>query len=269
MDVRKSLIHRNRAHMAGAACRPGSCQERSRWARLTRWSRCRGCCGIPAQFTGWPVRPGGGPAAGGVRPERACPGGAGGAGRGKLAQQFTHPLALLLAVAAVLAWASGTPRLGAAIVVGDRAQRGVRIRPGDAGRAGRGGAGGVPARRMPGCSGTASGRRPRPGQLVPGDVLLVEEGDRVCGRAADDRHGRGGPVHADRRVGPGRPVRRRGRRPGAAAAGRRCRVQRHDLHRRRGQRFLRRRDDMLRGGARLAVPRRVHASRMVRLMVPP
>jgi len=34
----------------------------------------------------------------------------------ELARQFTHPLALLLSLAAVLAWASGTPRLGIAIV---------------------------------------------------------------------------------------------------------------------------------------------------------
>jgi magnesium-transporting ATPase (P-type) len=34
---------------------------------------------------------------------------------GELARQFTHPLALLLAAAAVLAWASGTPRLTVAI----------------------------------------------------------------------------------------------------------------------------------------------------------
>jgi len=32
------------------------------------------------------------------------------AGPGELARQFTHPLALLLAAAAVLAWVSGTPR---------------------------------------------------------------------------------------------------------------------------------------------------------------
>jgi magnesium-transporting ATPase (P-type) len=36
-------------------------------------------------------------------------------GPNELARQFTHPLALLLAVAAVLAWASGTPRLAIAI----------------------------------------------------------------------------------------------------------------------------------------------------------
>jgi Cation transporter/ATPase, N-terminus len=35
---------------------------------------------------------------------------------GELARQFTHPLALLLAAAAVLAWASGTLRLAVAIV---------------------------------------------------------------------------------------------------------------------------------------------------------
>ena len=33
----------------------------------------------------------------------------------ELARQFTHPLALLLALAAVLAWASGSPPLGVAI----------------------------------------------------------------------------------------------------------------------------------------------------------
>jgi len=35
---------------------------------------------------------------------------------GELAGQFTQPLALLLAAATVLAWVSGTPRLGIAIV---------------------------------------------------------------------------------------------------------------------------------------------------------
>jgi hypothetical protein len=35
---------------------------------------------------------------------------------GELARQFTHPLALVLTLAAVLAWASGTPRLAVAIV---------------------------------------------------------------------------------------------------------------------------------------------------------
>jgi magnesium-transporting ATPase (P-type) len=35
---------------------------------------------------------------------------------GELRRQFTHPLAPLLAVAAVLAWISGTPALSAAIV---------------------------------------------------------------------------------------------------------------------------------------------------------
>ena len=35
---------------------------------------------------------------------------------GELAKQFTQPLALLLAVAAALAWVSGSPRLGFAIV---------------------------------------------------------------------------------------------------------------------------------------------------------
>ena len=34
---------------------------------------------------------------------------------GELARQFTHPLALLLMLAAVLAWVSGSPRLGTAI----------------------------------------------------------------------------------------------------------------------------------------------------------
>ncbi|MGH3258793.1 MAG: cation-transporting P-type ATPase [Streptosporangiaceae bacterium] len=34
---------------------------------------------------------------------------------GELVRQFTHPLAMLLAAAAALAWASGTPRLAIAI----------------------------------------------------------------------------------------------------------------------------------------------------------
>ncbi|MDR2985949.1 MAG: hypothetical protein LBV34_14025 [Nocardiopsaceae bacterium] len=46
---------------------------------------------------------------------------------GELAGQFTQPLALLLADAAALAWVSGTPRLGIAIVAADAA-RGDRYR---------------------------------------------------------------------------------------------------------------------------------------------
>jgi magnesium-transporting ATPase (P-type) len=34
---------------------------------------------------------------------------------GELARQFTHPLAMLLLLAAALAWVSGSPRLGVAI----------------------------------------------------------------------------------------------------------------------------------------------------------
>jgi calcium-translocating P-type ATPase len=100
----------------------------------------------------------------------------------ELSRQFTQPLALLLALAGILAWVSGTPRLAIAIVAviflnagfafaqEMQAERAVealaaflpehaRVRRDDATRE-------IEAR-----------------QLVPGDVLLIEEGDSVCADA--------------------------------------------------------------------------------------
>ena len=107
---------------------------------------------------------------------------------GELARQFTHPLAMLLALAAVLAWVSGTPRLGIAIVAVILLNAELLLRAGTAGRTGRGGAGCVPARAGPGAArrrtagdrGAAAGARRCP----------ADRGGRtrLRGRAADDRH---------------------------------------------------------------------------------
>ena len=98
---------------------------------------------------------------------------------GELARQVTHPLALLLAVAAVLALVAGTAVLAVAIVAvivlnavfafvqEMQAERAVEAL----------------AAYLP-----AMARVLRDGQraeveartLVPGDVLLIEEGDRIC-----------------------------------------------------------------------------------------
>ncbi len=100
----------------------------------------------------------------------------------ELATQFTQPLALLLALAAGLAWATGTPRLGIAIIAviflnagfafvqelqAERAVEAlaaflperVRVRRDDARQE-------IPAR-----------------DLVTGDILLLEEGDSICADA--------------------------------------------------------------------------------------
>jgi calcium-translocating P-type ATPase len=100
----------------------------------------------------------------------------------ELLSQFTQPLALLLGVAAVLAWAGGTPALSAAVVavillnaafafVQERqAERAVdalsAFLPPTAGVVRDGARRQVPAT-----------------DLVPGDVLLLAEGDRVCADA--------------------------------------------------------------------------------------
>lgn len=100
----------------------------------------------------------------------------------ELARQLTHPLAVLLAGAAVLAEVSGAPRLALAIAVvivlnalfafvqelqAERAVEALAAYVPDRARVLRDGrALEVEARR-----------------LVPGDVLLVEEGDRICADA--------------------------------------------------------------------------------------
>ena len=105
----------------------------------------------------------------------------------ELAKQFTHPLALLLWLAAALALAAGTPVLAAAIVAvivlnalfafaqerqAERAVEALRALPAAAGDR-------RPRRR--------AGSRSTPPTLVPGDVLLLAEGDRDLGRRAAAR----------------------------------------------------------------------------------
>ena len=101
----------------------------------------------------------------------------------ELAQQLMHPLALLLAAAAVLAWVSGTPRLaiaiGAVVVLNAvfafaqemQAERAVEALAAFLPAAARvfrdGSQQQVPAR-----------------DLVPGDLLIVSEGDRICADAS-------------------------------------------------------------------------------------
>jgi calcium-translocating P-type ATPase len=104
----------------------------------------------------------------------------------ELLSQFTQPLALLLAVAAVLAWAGGTPALSAAVVaviVLNAAFAFVQERQAE--RAVDALAAFLPptARVIR----DAARQEVAATDLVPGDVLVVAEGDRVCadGRIID------------------------------------------------------------------------------------
>ncbi len=101
---------------------------------------------------------------------------------GELARQFTHPLALLLAVAAVLAGVTGTPNLAAAIgtvivlnavfafgqeMQAERAVEALAAFLPDEARVVRDGRQQeIPAE-----------------DLVPGDLVVLDEGDRVCADA--------------------------------------------------------------------------------------
>ena len=101
---------------------------------------------------------------------------------GELARQFTHPLALLLAAAAVLAGANGSPSLAVAIATvimlnasfsfaqelqAERAVEALAAFLPDRARVLRDGARQEIDARL----------------LVPGDVLLIEEGERICADA--------------------------------------------------------------------------------------
>ena len=100
----------------------------------------------------------------------------------ELARQFTQPLALLLAVAAVLAWVSGTPRLGIAIAAVIFLNAGFAFaQEMQAERAVEALAAFLPERAQVLRDGTR--REIEAGLLVPGDVLLIEEGERVCADA--------------------------------------------------------------------------------------
>jgi calcium-translocating P-type ATPase len=101
---------------------------------------------------------------------------------GELARQFTHPLAMLLALAAVLAWASGTPRLGLAIAAVIVLNAGFAFaQEMQAERAVEALAAFLPERARVLRDGVR--QEVEAGTLVRGDVLLIEEGERVCADA--------------------------------------------------------------------------------------
>ena len=101
---------------------------------------------------------------------------------GELIGQFTQPLALLLAAAAVLAWVSGTPRLGIAIVAVIILNAGFAFAQElQAERAVEALAAFMPERARIKRDGVRTEIDAR--LLVPGDVLLIEEGERVCADA--------------------------------------------------------------------------------------
>jgi calcium-translocating P-type ATPase len=100
----------------------------------------------------------------------------------ELAQQFTHPLAVLLALAAVLAWASGTPRLAIAIAAVILLNAGFSFAQElQAERAVEALAAFLPERARVLRDGARQEIEAR--LLVPGDILLIEEGERVCADA--------------------------------------------------------------------------------------
>lgn len=101
---------------------------------------------------------------------------------GELAAQFTQPLAVLLAVAAVLAWASGTPRLGIAIAAVIVLNAGFAFaQEMQAEKAVEALAAFLPERARVRRDGIRQEIEAR--LLVPGDVLLIEEGESVCADA--------------------------------------------------------------------------------------
>jgi calcium-translocating P-type ATPase len=100
----------------------------------------------------------------------------------ELAQQFTHPLALLLAAAAVLAWASGTPQLGVAIATVILLNASFSFaQEVQAERAVEALAAFLPERARVLRDGSRQEIEAR--LLVPGDILLIEEGERICADA--------------------------------------------------------------------------------------
>jgi len=101
---------------------------------------------------------------------------------GELAAQFTQPLALLLAVAAVLAWASGTPKLAIAIAVVILLNAAFSFAQElQAERAVEALAAFLPERARVLRDGAPQDIEAR--SLVPGDVLLIGEGERICADA--------------------------------------------------------------------------------------
>jgi calcium-translocating P-type ATPase len=101
---------------------------------------------------------------------------------GELAGQFTQPLALLLAGAAVLAWLTGSPRLALAIVVVIVLNAGFAFAEEmQAERAVEALAAFLPERATVLRDGARQEIEAR--CLVPGDVLILEEGESICADA--------------------------------------------------------------------------------------
>jgi calcium-translocating P-type ATPase len=101
---------------------------------------------------------------------------------GELARQFTHPLALLLMLAAVLAWVSGTPRLTiaiAAVILLNAAFAFAQEMQAE--RAVEALAAFLPEHARVLRDGDRCEIEAR--LLVPGDLLLIEEGERICADA--------------------------------------------------------------------------------------
>ena len=153
----------------------------------------------------------------------------------ELAFQFTHPLALLLWVAAGLAWLAGIVPVAIAIVIvivvnalfafvqEIQAERAVEAL----------------AAYLPVQAKVVRDGRVQTVEattLVPGDLVVIEEGDRIC---ADARLVEGGlEVNLSTLTGESMPAYRSADLLDtrvSAAAGPRPRLQRHDLHRGRGQ----------------------------------
>ncbi|HET9896249.1 MAG TPA: cation-transporting P-type ATPase [Streptosporangiaceae bacterium] len=100
----------------------------------------------------------------------------------ELAGQFTQPLALLLAAAAVLAWVSGTPRLAVAVAAVVFLNAGFAFAQElQAERAVEALAAFLPERAAVRRDGRRAEVAAR--DLVAGDVLLLAEGDKVCADA--------------------------------------------------------------------------------------
>jgi calcium-translocating P-type ATPase len=101
---------------------------------------------------------------------------------GELLAQFTQPLAILLALAAVLAWVGGTPALSIAVVAVILLNAGFAfVQEMQAERAVDALAAFLPAVARVVRDGARTEIPAR--ELVPGDVQIVTEGDRVCADA--------------------------------------------------------------------------------------
>jgi calcium-translocating P-type ATPase len=100
----------------------------------------------------------------------------------QLLAQFTQPLAILLALAAVLAWVGGAPALAVAVVAVILLNAGFAfVQEMQAERAVEALAAFLPATARVVRDGVHSEIAAR--DLVPGDVLIITEGDRVCADA--------------------------------------------------------------------------------------